>query len=66
MPFCKKIYQGTLKSRRTLERLQDLRSGLRVNIPKRSQQKNLWLATWNNHDLDLTAFGNRILEDAYY
>lgn len=65
MPFYKNINQNTAGGKRTLERLLALRNGLRDNVPTRTLQENLLLATWNIRDFDKPAYGERI-EEAYY
>lgn len=65
MPFYKKIIEDTAAGKRTLERLLNLRQGLRGQIPNRTLKENLLLATWNIRDFDKPVYGERI-EEAYY
>jgi hypothetical protein len=66
MPFYKNINENTIEGKRLLERLLTLREGLISDIPERTLQDNLLLATWNIRDFDKPAYGERIEEAIYY
>jgi hypothetical protein len=66
MPFYKKINENTTEGKRTLQKLLALRAGLKVEVPERTLDKNLLLATWNIRDFDKPAYGKRIGEAYYY
>ena len=52
--------------KRTLERLAALRASLDAEIPQRSQEETLLLATWNLRDFDKPSFGQRSEEAMHY
>jgi endonuclease/exonuclease/phosphatase family metal-dependent hydrolase len=56
----------TEEVRRTLRRLIELRSSLQKEIPMRTLNETLLLATWNIRDFDKPAYGNRLDESFYY
>ena len=65
MPSYKDLSPDTVEGRRTLERLLVLRRQLDRDIPARTFQDTLLLATWNIREFDSPAYGLRI-EEAYY
>lgn len=67
MPFYNRAFltKGA-KGRRTLERLLALRAQLDEQIPARTQQETLLLATWNIRDFDKPAYGERSEEAMHY
>lgn len=66
MPFYRDINKTTAEGRRTLDRLIKLRALIGEQIPERSFDKNLLLATWNIRDFDKPAYGARLEESIYY
>ena len=65
MPSYRGLDVGTPEGRRTLERLFLLRRQLDRDIPPRSFQETLLVATWNIREFDSPAYGPRV-EEAYY
>jgi len=65
MPSYKDLSPDTVEGRRTLERLLVLRRQLDRDVPARTFQDTLLLATWNIREFDSPAYGPRI-EEAYY
>ena len=66
MPFYKKIDNNTLSGKRTAERLLQLRQQLDAEVPPKTVEKTLLLATWNIREFDSSAYGDRISEAFYY
>jgi hypothetical protein len=66
MPSYQEIPEGTEESKRTLERLLELRSAMRNEVPMRTLEETLLLATWNIRDFDKPAYGRRLEEAFYY
>lgn len=60
---------GTTQQRlalRTLDGLTRLRAQLDVEVPARTQEETLLLATWNIREFDSAAYGERSLEPLHY
>ncbi|NET73143.1 MAG: endonuclease/exonuclease/phosphatase family protein [Sphaerospermopsis sp. SIO1G2] len=66
MPFYQKINPKTTEGRRTLDRLINLRKIIKQQIPQRTLDETLLLATWNIRDFDKSAYGSRLDEAIYY
>jgi endonuclease/exonuclease/phosphatase family metal-dependent hydrolase len=66
MPFYREIDESSKEGQRTLERLLALREQLDRDIPGRTLEDTLLLATWNIREFDSPAYGERILEAFYY
>ena len=66
MPFYKKINNNTITGQRTAERLILLRQQLDKEIPPKTVEKTLLLATWNIREFDSPAYGDRVSEAFYY
>ncbi len=66
MPFYHRINSTSSEGRRTLERLLILRDQLGDEIPARTLDETLLLATWNIRDFDKPTFGRRRDEPIYY
>ena len=66
MPFYRNIDESTEEGQRTLARLLNLRAALDAEIPKRTFQETLLLATWNIRDFDKPTFDFRLDESIYY
>lgn len=67
MPFYQQINPQTSAGKRTLERLLALRKALKQQqIPQRTLQETLLLATWNIRDFDKATYGDRLDEAIYY
>jgi len=65
MPFYNKIDSHTAAGKRTIKRLLELKEGL-ADIPEKTVDKNLLLATWNIRDFDKPTYGERLDESIYY
>lgn len=66
MPFYRDIQPETESGKRTLEKLLQLRAKLDREIPSKTAEKTLLLATWNIREFDSAAYGERIPEAMYY
>ncbi len=66
MPFYKDLDKSTEEGKRTLDRLLRLRKKLKDEIPERTLEETLLLATWNIRDFDKPAYGERMDEAIYY
>lgn len=66
MPFYYKIDSRKPEGRRTAERLLLLRHHLAAQIPRRTLNDTLLLATWNIREFDSPAYGERVPEAFYY
>lgn len=66
MPFYYQINNSTSSGRRTAERLLALRAQLEKEIPERTINNTLLLATWNIREFDSPAYGERIEEAFHY
>lgn len=66
MPFYQYLSSRTPEGKRTLEKLVSLRASLKEQIPLRTLQETLLLATWNIRDFDKSAYGERLDEAIYY
>ena len=66
MPFYKYLDNRTPAGKRTLERLLQLRQQLDVEVPPKTAEQTLLLATWNIREFDSAAYGDRIYEAFYY
>jgi endonuclease/exonuclease/phosphatase family metal-dependent hydrolase len=66
MPFYRNIDPGNEVGQRILERLLALREHLDREIPARSLDETLLLATWNIREFDSLAYGKRLPEAFYY
>ena len=66
MPFYKYINPRTDSGQRTLKNLLLLRKQLDEEIPHKSTEKTMLLATWNIREFDSSAYGNRVSEAFYY
>lgn len=65
MPSYRELRPDTAEGQRILERLLLLRRQLDRDVPARSFQDTLLLATWNIREFDAPAYGPR-LDEAYY
>ena len=65
MPFYNKINTKTKEGKRTVDRLLKLKEGL-SEIPNKTVDSTLLLATWNIRDFDKPAYGERSDEAIYY
>lgn len=65
MPFYHRINAKTTEGRRTLDRLLGLKEALK-EIPEKTTDSNLLVATWNIRDFDKPAYGERSDEAIYY
>lgn len=65
MPFYNEIDVNTPEGKRTAERLLALKQALR-DIPTKTVDETLLLATWNIRDFDKPAYGQRSDEAIYY
>ncbi len=66
MPTYKSIDATTPDGKRTGERLLLLREALRAQIPQRTNNSTLLLATWNIRDFDRPQYGDRLDEAIQY
>jgi hypothetical protein len=66
MPFYRDLSPTTKEGKRTLERLLELRKKLREQLPTRTLDNTILLATWNIRDFDKPTFGSRLEESYYY
>lgn len=66
MPFYQKIDPATPSGKRTIERLLQLRQQLEKEVPLKSAEKTVLLATWNIREFDSPTYGDRIPEAFYY
>lgn len=65
MPFYQYINPRKVEGKRTIERLLQLRTALKV-IPERTQKETLILASWNIREFDSPTYGKRMTESIYY
>ena len=65
MPFYHTIQEDTPEGQRTLAKLLELKSAL-SDIPTKTVDETLLLATWNIRDFDKSAYGFRSDEAIYY
>lgn len=66
MPFYQDLDAATPEGKRIIERLLALRKQLDRDVPPRTFQESLILATWNIREFDSPAYGDRIPEAFYY
>jgi endonuclease/exonuclease/phosphatase family metal-dependent hydrolase len=75
MPFYKQLKKPSRSTRgsrkeqervRTIDRLLKLRKALREEIPARTLDESLLIATWNIRDFDKPSFGRRMKEAYFY
>ncbi len=68
MPFYYKIDSSSTEGRRSAQRLLDLQDALEApdNVPLRTLNDTLLLATWNIRDLGAGKYGGRLKESLYY
>jgi endonuclease/exonuclease/phosphatase family metal-dependent hydrolase len=66
MPFYQALSNNTSAGKRTLQRILQLRQQLDEEIPQKTAEKTLLLATWNIREFDSAAYGDRIAEAFYY
>ena len=66
MPFYYKIDKNTDSGKRTAKGLLALQEQLEAEIPKKTVDDNLLLATWNIREFDSPAYGDRLDESFYY
>ncbi len=66
MPFYQQLSNNSPAGKRTLERILQLRQQLDEEIPQKTAEKTLLLATWNIREFDSPAYGDRINEAFYY
>lgn len=66
MPFYYQIKEKTVSGKRTAERLLALREQFEQEVPKRTINDTLLLATWNIREFDSSAYGERLDESFYY
>jgi endonuclease/exonuclease/phosphatase family metal-dependent hydrolase len=66
MPFYQTIKEDTLEGKRIIDNLLALRRQLDRDIPPRTLDETLLLATWNIREFDSPAYGERIPEALHY
>ncbi len=66
MPFYQYLTNQLPEGARVIERLLALRKQLRAEVPTRTQESTLLLATWNIREFDSPKFGGRLPESYYY
>lgn len=66
MPFYYELKRGSPSDIRSAERLLALRAQLDSEVPQRTLNDTLLLATWNIREFDSAAYGDRIPEAMYY
>ncbi|MCG8431767.1 MAG: endonuclease/exonuclease/phosphatase family protein [Candidatus Omnitrophica bacterium] len=66
MPFYYRIDPNTAAGKRTAGRLLVLRKQLEEEVPRRTINDTLLLATWNIREFDSPAYGERLDESFYY
>lgn len=67
MPFYRDLSRDTVRGRRTLERLLDLRDQLDAQgLPERNLESTLLIATWNLREFDSASYGFRTDESIQY
>lgn len=66
MPSYKSIDSSTPSGRHTIERLLDLRAQLKNEVPQKTSDDTLLLASWNIREFDSPAYGERIPESFNY
>ncbi len=66
MPFYQALNNRTIAGKRTIERILLLRKQLDEEIPQKTAEKTLLLATWNIREFDSPAYGDRVPESFYY
>lgn len=65
MPTYRGLDASKPEGKRTIERTIELRKALK-EIPERTQERTLLLATWNIREFDSTTYGPRMKEALYY
>lgn len=66
MPFYHYLRKGNPKDEFIVDRLLALRRSLDANLPKRTLEESLLLATWNIREFDSMAYGKRIKDAIYF
>lgn len=66
MPFYQYLTNALPDGERIIERLLALRAQLRAEIPVRTQNATLLLATWNIREFESPKYGERVPESYYY
>lgn len=66
MPFYRDLNSAVPAGKRTIEKLLALRKSLDEQIPQRTLEKTLLLATWNIREFDSPKYGARTPESYYY
>jgi len=66
MPLYKNLSADTPAGERTLTRLLALRHHLDAQVPQKTAEQTLLLATWNIREFDSPAYGDRVPEAFYY
>ncbi len=66
MPFYYQINSKNSHGRRTARRLLELREALSAQVPKRTYNDTLLLASWNIREFDSDAYGERQSEAFFY
>ncbi len=66
MPLYKQLSSDSPAGKRTIKRLLKLREHLDRDIPPKSAEESILLATWNIREFDSPAYGERIPEAFYY
>ena len=66
MPYYHDLDSSTDEGQRTIERLLALRQSLDDEVPERTLDETLLLATWNIREFDSPAYGGRMPEAFYY
>ena len=65
MPFYRPLNNRSTEGKRTIERILALRKQLDEEIPQKTAEKTMLLASWNIREFDSRAYGDRV-EEAYY
>lgn len=66
MPFYKYINHSSDIGKRTLKNLLKLREKLDLEVPQKTAERTLLLASWNIREFDSPAYGARMTESFYY
>ncbi len=67
MPFYRDLSRDTVRGRRTLERLVELRDQFDAQgLPERNLESTLLIATWNLREFDSASYGLRTDESIQY
>lgn len=66
MPFYQYLTNQLPDGERIIERLLELRKQLKANVPQRTLEDTLLLATWNIREFDGPKYGRRMAEAYYY